>query len=91
LAAPSRPNTVGAADPVVRGYAYDEGIGYVTLTLRAHKEEGGAGGLSNFLRIHGDPDDHSPDVESTCNKTGQDCPGKRGGGHGGVVKALVSS
>jgi hypothetical protein len=37
------PNTVGAADPMVRGPAYDEGIGYVTLTLRVHKEEDGGG------------------------------------------------
>jgi hypothetical protein len=26
------------------------------------------------------PDDHSPNVESECNRTGQDCSGHRGGG-----------
>ncbi len=25
------------------------------------------------------PDDHSPNVQSTCNRTGQDCPGRRSG------------
>jgi hypothetical protein len=29
------------------------------------------------------PDDHSPDVESECNETGQHCPGHRGGGRRG--------
>jgi RHS repeat-associated protein len=29
------------------------------------------------------PDDHSPDIESECNKTGQQCSGHRGGGHAG--------
>jgi RHS repeat-associated protein len=33
----------------------------------------GSGGLVTL----GDPDDHSPDVESECNKTGQDCPSPR--------------
>jgi hypothetical protein len=50
---------------MVRGYAYDEGIGYVTLTLRVHKEEGGGGGR---FANNEDPDDHSPRVESQCEK-----------------------
>jgi RHS repeat-associated protein len=38
-----------------------------------------AGG-SSFITY---PDDKSPNVQSTCNQTGQDCPGRRGGGHEG--------
>jgi RHS repeat-associated protein len=29
------------------------------------------------------PDDHSPNVQSQCNRTGQHCSGRRGGGRGG--------
>ena len=46
----------------------------------------GGGDMRGFIT---DPDDHSPNVESQCNKTGQDCPGTRGGGkssgHGHVT------
>jgi hypothetical protein len=35
------------------------------------------------MRAVEDPDDHSPRVESQCNRTGQDCPGRRGEGKGG--------
>jgi RHS repeat-associated protein len=41
--------------------------------------EGRDGGWSRFANNE-DPDDKSPDVESECNKKGQDCPGTRGGG-----------
>jgi RHS repeat-associated protein len=56
----------------------------VAADKSAIEEEGsytGGGGLSNFFRIHGDLDDHTPDIESQCNKTGQNCSGHRGGGH----------
>lgn len=44
------------------------------------EEEGSYdGGGSGRFANNEDPDDHSPDIESTCNKTGQDCPGHRGG------------
>jgi RHS repeat-associated protein len=35
------------------------------------------------------PDDHSPDVESECNRTGQGCSGHRGGGHTGQGHVTV--
>ena len=44
-------------------------------------EEVSSGG--NRFAGNEDPDDHTPKIESQCNKTGQDCPGHRGGGHGG--------
>jgi hypothetical protein len=46
-------------------------------------------GLGRFANNE-DPDDHSPRVESQCNKTGQDCPGKRGGGKGGGTPKCFS-
>jgi hypothetical protein len=38
------------------------------------------GGGGRFITY---PDDHSPNVQSRCNKTGQGCSGHRGGGHFG--------
>jgi hypothetical protein len=43
-------------------------------------------GEGRFANIE-DPDDHTPKVESQCNKTGQDCSGKRGGAKSGGGKA----
>jgi RHS repeat-associated protein len=45
--------------------------------------DGGGGGRGGDMQFITYPDDHSPNIQSTCNRTGQDCPGKRGGGHGG--------
>jgi RHS repeat-associated protein len=46
---------------------------------------GGYGGSRGGARFAGDeaPDDHTPRVESECNRTGQECPGHRGGKGGG--------
>jgi hypothetical protein len=47
------------------------------------QEEDSYGGGGGRFANNEDPDDHSPRVESQCNKTGQGCSGHRGGGHGG--------
>jgi RHS repeat-associated protein len=39
----------------------------------------GRGGFGRFGELYFS-EDNNPDVESKCNKTGQSCPGKRGGG-----------
>ncbi len=46
------------------------------------EEEGSYGEGGGRFANNEDPDGHSPNIESTCNRTGQ-CPGHRGGGHGG--------
>jgi RHS repeat-associated protein len=40
---------------------------------------GGGGGGGRFIDNE-DPDNHSPDIESQCNRSGQHCSGHRGGG-----------
>ncbi len=55
------------------------------------EEEGSySGGGGRFVNNE-DPDDHTPRVESECNRTGQHCPGHRGGGHGGGGGAVTCS
>jgi RHS repeat-associated protein len=48
----------------------------------------GAEGGSGFITY---PDDHTPNVQSTCNQTGQDCPGQRGGGHEGSGSETIET
>jgi RHS repeat-associated protein len=52
---------------------------YAAATNQEDAGCGGGGGFGRFAN-NVDPDDHTPDVESECNKTGQDCHGTRGGG-----------
>jgi RHS repeat-associated protein len=44
------------------------------------QEVAGCGGTVNVSLLSG-PDDKTPQKESQCNKTGQNCSGSRGGGH----------
>lgn len=58
------------------------------MIVRREQEEGGYGGGGRFANNE-DPDDHSPNAESQCNKTGQGCPGERGGGKGGGMQCSM--
>jgi hypothetical protein len=68
----------------------ETGVLYQSLNGEAISKAGTAGSTTPLCEAVAEgpcarlvPDDHSPNRQSACNRTGQHCSGHRGGGHGG--------